>query len=670
MRNKITYELRLGPQYDMFGLDRSSPDKPIMVADNKSSDFSLSRILPNESGGHLKEIKGVSSSPRKTRVVTNTSSVRMTNVYADDGTPLFYKTRLRYFNKVDMLINGEPILNLDSHFIYTNETEVVIEYFSKEGALILTTIQEVYPVFIWENQVNLADIIALDNRKFYYRESKGNVVITASKPNVLAEVDPEPVFTVKRIRDKVIAIDPFLFTNLRSNESGRLSFEYDYLTVVPNIVSRLSEQLVLKNNDYMTVNNIDIFKESVVMYKIVDGEKVVIIDNADGSSNNIIDSSMGRIYAMNLLEDGIIKFGDIIYIDYKHLATNTTLKIDNEDIPLRDVKVHFRIRPTRIRKPGVDLSFNPSLSYVITDMADNILLSNDGDIPDYEFYLPIHLGFGEGAYGEMGYSGIRDDFSLIVIEGDGSTPIGSGGSDSVDTETGYGEQAYSEGPYGGAYLNNITDVENLLDIRNNAEAGTITISALEFSPSIKSAHIYPYLNTANSKHGNGHREQFSFANVLWNTSLTGDDRDIIQTSSTTSINSYSTIDFNPVVLFHDEIKMILSFDLHSISDGITPGAAIKDEYVLTSMINPEALEEVGLYSATMTSAPNTLLNLVAYKFVGDIYEELPYDVFISSGMDKATIVLDELDLQDLPPNIGLGYNDGELRIYPTRTLIL
>lgn len=670
MRNKITYELRLGPQYDMFGLARSSPDRPLMVADNKSSDFSLSRILPNESGGHIKEIKGVSSSPRKTRIVTNTSSVRLTNVFADDGIPLFFKTRLRHFNKVDIVVNGQPAQSIDSHFIYTNDTEVLIEYFSKEGGLLLSTIQEVYPVFIWENQVNLLDIIALDNKKFYYRESKGNVVITASKPNVVVEVDPEPVFTVKRIRDKVVAIDPFLFADLRSNESGRLSFEYDYLTVVPNIVSRLSEQLILKNNDYMTVSNINIFKESVVMYKIVDGERVVIIDNADGSSNNIIDSSLGRIYAINLIEDGIIKFGDIIYLDYRYLATNTTLKIDNEDIPLRDVKVHFRIRPTRIRKPGVNLSFQPSLSYIITDMADNILLSNDDDIPDYEFYLPIHLGFGKGAYGDMGYSGVRDDYSLIIIEGDGSTPIGSGGSSIVDTETGYGERGYSDGPYGGSYLKKITDVENLLDIKNNSEAGTITISALEFSPSIKSAQIFPYLNTANSKYGNGKREQFSYANILWNTSLSGDDEDIIDTSSTTTINSYSTIDFNPSILFHDEIKMILGFDISGMADGITLGASIKDEYILTGMIDAEALGEVDLYSATIPSSPNSLLNLVSYKYSDGEYEVLPYDIYISSDMKQATIILSGLDLQNLPINIGLGYSDGDLEIYPTRTLIL
>lgn len=670
MRNKITYQLRLGPQYDMFGLARSSPDKPIMVADNKSSEFSLSRILPNESGGHLKEIRGVSSSPRKTRIVTNTSAVRMTNVFADDDTPLFFKTKLRHFNKADIFINGEPVLKIDSHFIYTNDTEVLIEYYSKKGALLLSSIQEVYPVFIWENQVNLSDIIALDNRKFYYRESKGNVVVTASKPNVVAEVDPEPVFTVKRIRDKVVAIDPFLFTDLRSNDSGRLSFEYDYLTVVPNITSRLSEQIILKNNDYMTVSNTHIFKESVIIYKIIEGERVVVLDNSDGSANNIIDSSLGRIYAINLIEDGIIKFGDIIYIDYKYLATNNTLKIDNEDIPLRDVKVHFRIRPTRIRKPGVDLTYLQSLSYVITDMADNILLSKDSDIPDYEFYLPIHLGFGKGAYGDQGYGGIRDDFSLIIIEGDGSTPIGNGGGTLESDESGYGEKGYSDGPYGGAFLKKISDVENLLDIKNNAEAGTITISALEFSPNIKSAHIYPYLNTANSKYGNGHREQYSFANVLWNTSLSGQDKDIIQTSSTTTINSYSTIDFNPSVLFRDEVRMIIAFDISAVAPGITPGAAIDDAYVLTTLINPEAVAEVELYSTTMPVVANTLLNLTPYKYIGGEYEELPYDVYVSSDMTQATIIFNQIDIQNLPDNIGLGYSDGDVDIYPTRALIL
>lgn len=663
MRHKVTYALSLGPQYDMFGLEQSSPTNPVLVADNVSSDFSLSRIIPNESGGYIKTIYSLSSSARKTRITSNTSDVKMTNVTTEDGTPLFYKTLLKTFNKADVFINGVKAEVTDSHFIYLNETDAEITYYNQDGILLLRSNQEIYPVFIWEDQINLEDIIALDNRKYYFKESKGRVIISASKPDIIAEVIPEPIFTVKRIREKVVKIDPFIFTDLRSNDAGRLSFRYNYLEVIPDVVARQSEQTVLKNNNYIELANIDIIKESVVVYKRVNRVKEYVLNNENGLFDSIINSSLGRINTVNLIEDGVIDFDDIIYVDYRYLKTNTILNIDNEDIPLKNIRVYFRIGPTEIKKENIDLSFDPYLSYIVTDLDDNILLADDRNVSESPFVLPLHLGYSIGGFGLEGYGGIRTDFSLIIINGDGSL---AGIEDQEGTKTGYGDIGYGDGPYGGALLKKIGDVENLLDIKNNSEAGTITISALEFYSKIKSSDIFPYLHSAQYRYDNGFRISNTYANTLWLSAMDGDTSGVIEISSATPIRSYSTIDFTPSVLFEDETKKVLSFDISTISKGFLNSSLVNGAYVLSGDIDQEAFDELSLFSATMPTVSAQITNLAAFEYVDDTYTELILDIRISNNLEEATIEL--LDLENKPINIGLGYKDATSTIYPTRML--
>ena len=665
MPNLLKYHIQIGPQHDLFGLVQDSPQNPILVADNKSSDFILSEMRPSLVGGYTKRISSISSSARKTRILSNTTDVRMTNVFNDAGDPLYFKTRRQHSGTV-IHVNGEIANKSDSNFIYINSPQALVEYFSADGRLLLSNEQEVYPMFIWENQVNHNDIMEMDKRRFYYRESKGSVVLIASKTGVVAEVDIEPVFTPKRLRQKTIEVPAFIFSDLRTNERGRLSFEYDYLTVVPNVVAHLSEQISLRNNDYMLVKNVNVIKRSLVIYKVVAGVKEVIIDNLNGQLDNLIDSSLGRVYAISLLEDGIIEFGDIIYVDYQSLEMSNIIKVQNANIPLRDVSVHFRIRPTRIHNAISDITFTPKVSYVISDSGGNVVFSVDDDLPVNDFSLPTHLGFGQDGYGTRGFGGVIDDFSLITITSDGLASGTAGGV--VITADGYSADGFGEGPFGGSHLRKLSEIANLLDAQNNSESGTIEIGSLSFFAKVKNAHIFPYLQGAKNKYVTGHRSLYSYANVLWNVSLDNRNDDTIDTASTITLNSFSTIDFAPTLLFRDSSNLYIQFDLSPVSSGLTTTAEVDPSLVLTAAISPQAYQEAQLRAIDLPSNPTVFTHLVGYTYTGEEYIELSYPVQLSSDMTKATIALGAVDLLTAPSNIGLGYRDGDLEIYPARAL--
>jgi len=684
---QIDYSLRIGPKFDMFGLEKSSPTNPVLVSDNISSDFSLSRMVENETDSFLKKIKSVTTSARRTRVVANTSDINMTDVFNEDGDPLFYKVEKRKIHKPKIYINNKPAEFVDNSFIYLNDTTALVDYYTQDDELILSEYQEVYDVFIWQEQLNHEKIIAIDNKKYYFKLSRGDVVVSASKPNVYASVDVEPVFSLKRIKNNVVKLEPFYLETLRSNEEGRLSFEYNYLTIVPDITSRMLEQAILLSGDTIILENIDIMKDSVIIYKRKDSDSVitednienpyrdyeVILDNSSGVHDNIINSGKGQIDARALIKENLISYDDILHISYKYVRTNNILKIEPEDVDLKNKIITFMIKPTVIRKPGIILDFPPELTYIITDLNGDIALIKDDTLPGYEFELPLYLGYGVGVYWGpadinypldpdsvvTGYSGTTDDFQTITVDASGA------GS---EYGTGWGDLGYSEGPFGGSFLKSIEDVKNLLDIKNNSESGVIIVGAIEFSTMIKSAYIFPYKDVSLVDADMNRKMLYNYNNIVWHNRLSYEHTDIINKVSTDIIETFSTINFEPYIQFQDETTTIIEFDLSKISSLYKANADIKEEYVLTASVDPVADLNVEIYKGIMPSLVTKLTDIESFTFKDDDFIETPQNILISSDFNKATVTLSTPSLNDGYQNIGLGFKNAELTIYPSLTV--
>ncbi|RLA68388.1 MAG: hypothetical protein DRQ78_00760 [Epsilonproteobacteria bacterium] len=680
---QIDYSLRVGPKFDMFGLEKSSPTSPILVSDNMSSDFSLSEMYPDDTDSFLKQIKSVTTSARRTRVVANTADVNLTDVfYYEDSDEdkrypiyLFYKVKKRKLHKPKIYINGELAKFVDNNFIYLNDTTATVEYYTQEDELILSEFQEVYPVFIWQEQINNQEIIDIDNKKYYFKLSRGNVVVSASKPNVHATIDVEPVYTLKRVKYNIVKLEPFYLETLRSNEEGRLSFEYDYMTIVPDVTKRRLEQVNLRNDDYIDLENIDIVKNSLVIYKSKDinytatesniddpyRDYDIILDNSSGVHDNLIDSGRGRVETSVLIKNNLITYDDILYVSYQYVRTNNILKIEPEDIDLKNKSIHFFIKPTQIRKPGIVLDFPPELTYIISELNGDISLIKDDGLPKYEFVLPLYLGYGKGGYSENGYSGITDDFQTIVIDASGA----GGGYG-----TGWGDLGYGEGPFGGSFLKSIDDIKNLLDIKNNSESGILSVGYINFISNIKRADIFPYRNVSEVNADMNRKTLYNYNNILWHSTYNSHDDQVIKKVSADIIETFSTIHFEPYIQFRDKIKTIVEFDLSSIHDMYQSDTKIKNEYILDSSVSAVADKSMETYDNLMPSLVSKITDIQTFTFQDGNFTETPQNILISSDFKKATVVLDTTTMNQEYDNIGLGFKNSETTVYPSLTVKL
>ncbi|RLA68533.1 MAG: hypothetical protein DRQ78_00155 [Epsilonproteobacteria bacterium] len=678
---QLNYSLSIGPKFDMFGLERSTPNDCILVGDNVESDFSLITVEYDESDSFIKNIKSTTISARKTRIVANTSDLKMSDVFyydeedEEEAHPihLYNKAIKRRIHKPKIYINGEKVMYSDSNFIYFNADEALIEYYTQDDELILREYQEVYPAFIWQEQINHESIIALDNKKYSFKVSKGDMIISLSKPNVHAEAVAEPVYTLNRIKKLIVKIEPFYFETLRSNDDGRLLFEYDYSVMVPDITKRRLEQNILKSEDFIDLENIDVVKESLVIYKKKDYEYEItedniddeyrdydiVLDNSTGLYNNIINSGKGQIDASVLIKENIISHNDIIFTSYQYVKTNNILKIEPEDNDLKNKKVYFRIKPTAIKKPGVSLYFPPDITYIITELNGDISLIKDDELPQYEYEVPLYLGYGKGGYSENGYSGVTDDFQTIVIDGSG---LGS------EYGTGWGELGYSEGPFGGSFLKDINDIQDLLDIKNNSESGMLTIATVVFVSEIRKANIFPYRDVCLADAKMQRKKLYNYNNIVWHHSIKNEPSDILNRTSLDVIETYSTIHFEPYIQFKDENKIIVEFDLSNIYNLFSPDATIKDEMVLDDTVSPVANSNVDIFSSLMPSANHKLTDIDTFAYVDGEYIYTPQNVMISSDFKKATVLLDTTSMNMQHDNIGLGFINPEITIHPSMTI--
>ena len=680
----------------MFGLKKSSPNNPVLVVDNIDSDFSLSKVEYDESGSHLKNIKSITTSARKTRIVSNTVDMLMTDVFYDDEAvkdpiPLFFKVKKRKIHKSNTFVNGKLAKFTDNSFIYLNDFEsntVLVEYRTQDDDIILTEYQEVYPVFIWQEQINNKEIMEIDNKKYSFKLSRGNVIVSVSKPDVYAEVKQEPVYLIKRIKEKVVKLEPFYISTLRSNDEGRLLFEYNYLTIVPDVTKRRLEQVSLLDDNVIQLENIDILKRTLVIYRRKDYDYLIteenidddyrdydiLLDNKDGMYDNIIHSSNGEVDATVLLRDNIIGYDDTVYISYEYIRTNNILKIETEDISLKNKLVYFSIKPTKITKQGIIIDFPPELSYLILDRDGNIALISNNELPQYKYELPLYLGYGEGVYwGDIspdptplpigslptGYSGITNDYQTIVISADGL----DGGY-----ATGWGDSGYGEGPFGGSFLKDITDIQDLLDIKNNSEVGMISVGAIAFIAELKTANIFPYKDVAMVNSHMNRKELYNYNNILWHNSLNGKYTDIINKAPVDIIKTFATIYFEPFIQFKDETTIIVEFDTSSIENAYDTYTNIKEEYILDSSVSEVADTDVEVYSGLMPSMINKITDLKAFTYTSaHEYEEISHNIMISSDYKKATMIFNSAN-HEIPSNIGLGFMNSDITIYPTLTL--
>ena len=134
------------------------------------------------------------------------------------------------------------------------------------------------------------------------------------------------------------------------------------------------------NKDYLELENNNVIRDSVTIYKMSGINKIVLFDNNSSQSGVSINSSKGRIYAKTLLEDNIISESEVILADYKYMEDELSCTYRDHYSSVGGNVVHFQICPTRVKSNGFDLKYGSKISYTLTDLDGKILETNDDNV--------------------------------------------------------------------------------------------------------------------------------------------------------------------------------------------------------------------------------------------------------------------------------------------------
>jgi hypothetical protein len=644
MLRKITYSVPMGPESDRFGMRKVSPSDAIVISDNVASNFTLSMLTQDDESSAAKVIYSVNSSPRKTKILSNTIDLQMTDV---EG--LHFKTLKKIGNAAKININGIEHDSSGVSFIYSNFSSGLVTYYDSDGKLMLEEDAEFFPMFIWVGMKHLEHIIKIDNKKFTYGINKGKLLISLSKPNVTAQTDDNSVFTLHKDSKAVFSLRPFLYRAIRNIDKERVVFDYDYSQTLPNISSINYETSEVIDEHYISFKHSGVIKDSI---------EVTIIDRATRSEfmkmtsidNGNLNTQNGTLNIKSFLSANNIYVHDYLFItSYQYLALDDlSVRIDQNSHDLKNRLVYFNIKPTKITKGPYILDFKPTISYTITENDGTIVASSDSNIPVFEYSIPMGLGFGEEGYSENGYSGIAEVGQEVVA------------NNTQDYGWGYGDLGYSEGPFGGSFIKNFEDAQLLLDAKSNSETGTITIAKLDLNPDIISSNIF--VDTTVARPSIELLSSYDlFSGGVWHVSKSKSFSDISLAAGIHEYRSTTGIHFDGAIIEKGTTHTVMEFDISGILEGMnTPTQDVDPLMVLDAIVDSAAFDVVERYESFIDDSSLLLDNLQLFSKINDDYQDVDSSIVVHSDYSKVTLTF----LKEDASNIGLGFKNVDNEIYP------
>lgn len=651
-----SYDVILGTESTVFDNYNSSAIDSFLIADNIGSEVRLTHLEHDDPNFAVKKVYSVQSSIRKTKIEANTIDLFMTDLYDADGGPLFFKTprKLAHINKV--LVNGNEAPLIDSNFIYTNEINATIEYYQDEE-LVLFDQPNYYPIFIWDQLVYLNDIIALDNKKISFRERKGRISISASKPNVYVEVDnSESIFKLSKIDDFTFLMYPFYYRTSRMVDGINHVFIYDYTKSIPNLKTISHELCFVEGNSYIKLFNSKILKESVEI-EVYDREtrQVIEIVNSGNATlkNQNIDSQKGIINISGILEDGDYSVeknyfkASYSFMELKDL----TVELERFSNNLFNKDIYFSIKPTKILFDKSQYDFPVRVTYSIFD-DDRLEFTTDTEFTLSEPIWYNHYGYGEEGYSEHGYSGIADpelephyDYQKYIND-----------------DKGYSEDGYGDGPFGGDYIKSIDSMRRLVELRQDSIIGSIIVAKYSTKPIISDSNIH--LNNRYSKVVNANssfRKLDLYSGFLLHNSVSDEYSDIITPAGIQKINKVASIYFPGDVVQKENAFVDIQFDIEHISSLFNVSNEIDDQYILDSGLYPEAKVKSELYEEFQNNFEFNIDNFALFAYIAEEHVEIPLiNSVISSDLKTLTI-----RFQNSYDYIGLGFDIFGNKIIPS-----
>lgn len=667
---KIVYKAALGPSHDKFGLRETKPSGAILIADNESSDFSLKSLSAEPSLLEPKQIFEIQNLTNTTHILSNTSDILVTD-QVEDGKPLYYKVRRKSDLFDTAFINGVQHKMMDSNFIYTAMSDGEVQYKNEEDEIVFSEKGEFFPVFIWEGMVHLQDIMDLDKRTLSYSSSsKNRMLIKCSRGRLIAEANSGSIFDLINESGLTFKMKSFIYSDTKTIAGKRVEYHYDYSKILPNVKTVSQDQALMLDREYLQLSNKNIIKDSFsltvvdpeglsgdVIYEVNSNSSLTSLSVADGSFHPAnINSTDGRVSIEHILKEYDIDPVEYIFVaSYSFVEfKDNEVTVKPEAIDLKYRKAIFSVNPTRIIQEDSSVDYTPSISYTIFDPNGSITTSIDKNIPLYDFKLTIKRGWGEDAYSEHGYSGVTDeitdeaaiDSKIIVADAN---------------DTGWGEGAFNEGPFGGSYIRNIDDIRKFLEARENSVVGNISVGEIDFTPTVAASSIFGVKRLARPKHSPV-EELHIYSGGLWHQSVNGEYSECEVAAGVHEYRSTGGIFVHGDIISSTDSVMTLEFDTSALAEVMTPEGSIGSDYVTS---NIEVLEAASVYSRNLKDFSLSVdsLKLFERKVDGSV---LAIDGVLSyTFVNDLTRLIVSIPAALSGATVGLGISNSTDHIYPT-----
>lgn len=626
MPNKVSYTISVCNESDKFGLS-SMGVNDLLVADNRSSDFSLMRTSSPSEIVEMKKIHRISTLPRSTIIFANTADVDITDV-SDNDTPLYLKIRRKVSAMDSILINGIEHTVFDGNFIYTNEESGTIEYFYRDR-LIYSEVFESYPVFIFAGDIYLKSIFSLDNKTFSFTVTKtAEIKIKVARKMIWTRVKDEPVYNPVFYARNVVEVKPFIISPTKDPDT-EMSFGYDYGRYVASVLSIRDERVRILDDRYIYLKNGKIDAETVTL-KLLDSQRVEI---DIGLQNILVDPELGRVDISEVIP--LLPDNYFLLVDYDYFrSSNTSRYIDVTSPPVGTAKIFLYVRPTYALLNDLSVTLNPMLEFAVFDTGNNVIASSGG------ISLLHSDSVTEESLGEPG-----------------AAESTAGAIDVANYSTGYSIGGFGLGPFGGAFADVRHKVEEYFEMEQYMPDGLLRIAELDFTPVVVKAEILFNSRLARSQYsGIKSRSLNTYAMNILHASYDNTFSDLRAAYGSNILQLNAGIEFDGFIRNQSGNNTWIEFPIsdqigNAVYDGVS--APLDFPHVLTSGINTAAFD---MASVMLDSPLNMDLDLSEFKLFqknGNTISDLVSSIAIDIDLNILVAHFDNTGVE----SVGLGYRD-------------
>lgn len=472
MKYSKSYKFVIGKREESVSLKSSDGLSAIAAVDTSSLNGSMYEIVKSENISDNSYIKLAKKTARGIELESTTPEVLITDINDKEGNPLYYKSIIRKSGYTSILVDGVDAGFYDSTFFYS-KNKGKVEYLYNDGTK-EEDIGEFYPVYVNNSDASYRFVRDIDGKFFNIRYNGRRFIISVQNTEISYKIkDPENSRPIIRQYDNNehqfinIYVNPYNFTRKLFSDGKEITLKYFAGFPVQSVV-RIENSLCDVKSGIIYLRKSNIFDHDIL---------ITVVDSVGSPIHSLDKNSVD--FKNSYLKSGIISIPNIeeyLADGNKVLASFNYVQYDENNISIDSTLVgnfdyiSVGILPSEVVIDGNSLAFGNHIKYYAFDSLGNSILEDGKDV-GAAFIRVVGYGFSERGYAENGYSGYIES-GEYNIEG---VPNGALRTKEAEyPKTGYGEDFYSSGPYGGTIVSNKNSLENVM-LSNGSTTGYIEI---------------------------------------------------------------------------------------------------------------------------------------------------------------------------------------------------